>query len=673
MPLFGDHNFPLPEDKEESQSENWWDHPPQDIESCLQILERRAVKLQSIDDEGIALRSLLQKVEEAYNQTLQDIKALHPIAFVQPSYEQSLLLNCWWCGIDFPVCFSANRIGKTAAFTINAILWLFPNNPEWLLFSAATFPPTKHQIDQKLPATPNPDAPRRLYRDHLGRPVQILPRPSILELENIRFTLSARPELRGDPTKSHLDPENAEKFATLQSLIPTSFQSRWPRPPIHEGGTLWLGAPDLGFHRDIIMKEWRRWLPQESIMKWSDSDQTFLLSTNSTTNPSPTIWSVLCKSYESDDTKWSGSAVTAIVLTEGLTLATLSEVRQRIKVNGFASWDYTPYEARNVGSKTALAFQVYQGKESLPLTSYIFTNFSARNAPNHILPEEKRKDLIRMWDGSKEGEARLDGNFYSTSPQILSRLDKPFHMLDWTLEEFQENFPSAQYYRGLDPGYDHPTVCAFAAIVPGNKWFIYQYYIKRQTTIQQRCSDIITLSGNERAKHYWGKREGDFVWRETHPHPKSIPFILTAADFHMFKADEVSGKNYANNYIQEGLILAESTHMRPEDRALEIDKLLEKQKHHVHPIFKTTPGAQIYFLTAGLNVDFAIGKMEALFWERLHSGPNKGLEKDTVPSHGDDELDATCYIVCGPYRWNAYSPRKYQEVEREDDKVLMSV
>lgn len=661
------HDFPV-EDSPPLETETpWWHHPPLNVEGMLHLLSTRAHHLKSDNDEGRALRSLLENVESSYKETSEEIKKQYPLAYFKPSYEQSLLLNCWWCGVDFPVCLSANRIGKTACFVINTELWIFPNNPQWEMFQSRTLPPKNKIEEQDLKSNPNQD--KKFYWDDFDRPVQILPRPQIEQLDLIRHTLLLRPDLAGDPTKSHLEIENAEKFASLQLLIPQAFNSAWPSPSIQESGTIWLGAPDNDFHRDILLKEWRKWLPAASIKRWSDTELFVDITTAEQTNPITTEFRLVCKSYESEDTKWSGSAVTAIVLTEGLPPEILNEVKQRIKVHGFGSWDYTPYEARNIGSKTALAFKVYKGEEQLPLRSFVFTRFSARKAPAHILPVSKRDDLIRMWDGKKEGDARLDGIFYSNSPIILSRLERSFHCLPWSFEELQERYPQGQIYRGLDPGYDHPTVCCWGYLVPGNIWFIYRYYSERQKTIKERCRDIISLSNNALKKDKYGPGKDDYNLREVHTNPKSEVTILTAADYHMFKTDELTGTAYSLNYIKGGLIVTPSTHMAPEDRAVEIDNKLDKSEYHTHPVTNHTPGCRIFFLINGVGVDAALSKMESLFWDRLASGPNKGEAKDKVPLHKDDELDATCYLVCGPYIWTNYQPLRLNHWIDEEEKA----
>lgn len=652
-------------EKEPAQTVNWWDSIPRSLEERLHILQVRAHKLQADDEEGRALRFLLDLVEDSYKEVAGEVKKQYGIAFFKPSYEQSLLLNAWIWGIDFIVCFAANRIGKTAGMgVINPCLWILPNNPEWEMFAAHLAP---NPEDQGETFIDNPHSSENYYVDLFGRPVQTIERPNIRALDEIRDVLKRHPQLMGDPTKSHLDPENAEKFATLQKLAPSAFRPAFPRAPINESGTLWLGAPDSGFHQDIILKEWKRWLPHNAIKKWSENDKSalgFTLNTREETNPTPQDWTVLCKSYESEDTKWSGAAVHGIVLTEGITSDVLNEVKQRLKVNGFASWDYTPYEARNVGAKTALAYRVHKGEEELPLRAHIFTRFSARNAPAHILPTAKKDDLIRMWHGKKEGEARLDGIFYSTSPQILSRLDRPFHCVPWSIEELFRRYPTGQVYRGFDPGYDHPSVCCWGLLVPGDIWFIYRYYIERHKTIPERCADIIKLSNNATTKISVGKGSHEYYLKEIHHSPISEVATLTAADYHMFQVDQVTGQSNAVNYIREGLVLTESTHMSPKDRATNIDKLLARHDYHTHPITGNTPGAKLFFLINGPGVDQALSSMEALFWERYSTGSNRGLEKDTVPTHGDDELDATCYITCGPYRWSNY------QAKRENGMIL---
>lgn len=657
---------------EEQDQAPWWHHPPTTIDEALYALQSKAAHLKDKTEEGVVLRKLLEFVEKNFNNSVDLIRQQYPIAFFKPSYEQSLLLNCWIWGFDFVVVFAANRIGKTTCMVINSCLWIFPNHPDWEMFTPRRAPNPK---DQGNTFIDNPDQANEFYRDTQGRIVQVLQRPYIEHLDEIRETLKTHPQLIGDPYKSHLDKEsgNAHKFATLQRLCPKAFNPAWPSGSLRESGSIWLGAPDQTFHRDIILKEWKAWLPRKVIKKWSETDLFFEVSNREETNPNPVSFRCICKSYESDDTKWSGSAVQGIVLTEGLTEDVLNEIKQRIKVHGFGSWDYTPYESRNVGAKTALAHKVFKGEEQLPLSAKVFTNFSARNAPAHILPTSKRDDLIRMWDGKKEGEARLDGKFFATSPMVLSKLERSFHCIPWTFDELKDRFPLGQLYRGFDPGYDHPSVCCWGMLTPGNVWYIYRYWSARGHTISERCEAIITLSNNSQKKRKYGSGPSDYILTEVHNKPNSEVFNLTATDFHLFKQDEVTGNPYSLNYIKEGLVVTESTHMRPEDRALELDRKLTRDNLRIHPITRSSPGCSVFFLINGEGVDLALGKMEALFWDRLQSGQNKNEPKDKVPTHRDDELDATSYLVCGPYTWSNYRPAPNNKIDlAEEDKEFFA-
>lgn len=664
---------PLPPPEPPPPEPPWWLNPPSSVEGMVLLLGRKATRLQEDSEEGHQLRALYQKVQEQYQLLAEQIKVEFPIAYFKPSFEQSLLLNAWWCGYDFPVCFAANRIGKTAAFVINALLWIFPNNPAWECFAPSLSPSLSDDPDK--PWHRNPHQQRNLYIDIHGREVQILPRPPIKSLDILKDILKRHPHLQGNPLHSHLDipSGNKAKFASLQQLFPVQTFAAWPSPPVTEDGTIWLGAPDFEYHKTIVLKEWKRWTPKSAITKWSLTDLAFDITTQSSTNPRTTNWEILTKSYDSEDTKWSGAAVHAIILTEGLSETIFNEVRQRIKANGFGSWDYTPYESRNAGQKTALAFKVFRGEEQLPLSAFIFTKFSARNAPSHVLPTAKRQDLIRMWDGKKEGAARLDGDFYSTSPLVLSKLDRTFHTVPWTKEELFKRFPSGQIYRGFDPGYDHPTACAWGLLTPSNKWFIFRIYSARQRTISERCEDVIILSGNKRIKIKQQNKHAPPLFKEVHPFPHSEPVLLTAADYHLFKTDEQSGNPYVLNYQREGLILTESTHMRPRDRAVELDRKLTRSNFLTHPTTGKCPGAEVFFLLNETGVDDALHKLESLFWERLQGGAHKGEAKDEVPLHGDDELDAICYITCGGYIHTNYQPTRHNNFRELEDEQLASL
>lgn len=472
----------------------------------------------------------------------------------------------------------------------------------------------------------------------------------------------------GDPYKQPYDKEsgNQEKLATLQQLLPSSYKSVYPYPPIQTGGQIWLGAPDNDFHKHIIMRRWRSLLPKP-LLKDSEADRTFIITTASTTNPKTTAHEIICKSYESEDTKWSGDAVHGIILTEGFTKEILDEVKNRVTNEAFMSWDYTPAEARNVGKKVHLAYQVYKKKEELPLSSFSFIKFSVRTTPEFIIPKEKKADMIRMWENTKAGISRLDGDFFSSSGLILDSLNREFHCLHWSLRELLMNVPNGRFYRGIDPGRDHPTTCVWGYLSPNNTWFIYRAYSKRGTTIAERCKDIITLSGNKQEKDSYRDLN-----REVHPLDNLEVFTATPTDYHVFKADEVTGQSFALNYFNEGLLITESTHMKPEERAIKANTMLNPNSHPylAHPIKNKPPSSKVYFLHNEYGVANMLDKFDQLFWDRYKAGDLRGEPKDKVPIHGDDELDAMCYLVCSPYVWTSHEAKRRSPSENNQPDYL---
>lgn len=608
---------------------DWEENPPHDLETVTGLLQFYEQDITKPTRRGKLLRELFKAAQKSYNQAQESLKELHPLAFWEPSYEQALLLNAWVWGINFPLCFAANRIGKTTAFIVNALLWLFPNNPQWLMFQG--------------------------HRDEYDRWVQVIPRPNIAGLLELQQLLEEQPQLVGDLYKQPYEQANQNKVATLQLNLKQAYEPCWPKPPIQQGGQIWLGAPDSQFHQLNIMPKWRKLLPKESILSDNQTDKYFIVTTQADTNPKTTTHQIICKSYESEDTKWSGDAVQGIVMTEGFTQQILDEVKLRLTNESFASWDYTPADARNTGQRTALAYKVYKKEEQLPLRSFSFVEFGVDTAPERIIPKEKKADMIRVYKNKAEGKARIHGKFFSSSGLILEHLNKQHHCLQWNLPQLLDNFPGGQFYRAIDPGLDHPTACAWGYLTNTNTWFIYRFFSKRGTTIPERCKTIIQMSNNEREEFKVGNQ---IFHREIHPYPNSEPVVATIIDWHTFKEDETTGTNYSLNYVQEGLVVTESIHMGPEDRAVKANSALDPNAflYSPHPVKRVPPGSKAYFLINEPGVAEALEKFDNLFWDRYKAGDNRGQPKDKVQTHNDDELDAFCYLVDSPYVWTPYKP-----------------
>lgn len=539
---------------------------------------------------------------------------------------------------------------NTAGAIFNALLWILPNDPNWHCF--------------------------KRHADDWGREVEVLRRPTTKAVLEIQKYIELNPELAGDPKQQPWEGDNLNRFNELKRALPHCFRPCFPLPSVNDRRmTGWQGAPDSKYHKEIVMPEWRKWLPREVLITDSEYDGKMVLEVKYQHPTTKSIMTcrieILFKSYDAKEEKFSGAAVKFIVLTEGVKQGHFNEIKQRFQEDAFASWDYTPYESRNVGAKSALAHKVFKGKEQLPLCPYVFTGFGISKTPTYILPESKRKDLIRMWAGKPEGTARIDGNFFSSSPVILSNLDTDLHCVPWTKKELFERFPDGRLYRGLDPGWDHPTSCTWALLTRFNTWFIYRNWSQAGVSVGNRCNKIIELSGNTRREVKWGRGEEDVYYEEVQINDESECIVSTFADYHVFETDQQTERPYSSNYIKEGLIIQRSVTYSPKARGQRFDQLLEPSLVRAHPISRKPPGAKIYFLINEPGVAEAVEMLENLFWARYSTGDNKGEPKDEMQDHGDDEFDSASYLVCSPAVWTSHVPKRRiaSDIELDIHKV----
>lgn len=649
----------------------WMVFPPETLKEKTKVLKENSHLLRSPGKKGKFLREMLKEVNYELQAVRDEARQQDPQAFFKPSFEQSLILNCWLWGIQFIGVYTANRIGKTTAAILNVLLNIFPNKPEWANIGGINHPYVVG--DESDPDSA--DLPT------VGNFVHVLPRPHF-ELPPLIHDFLQKDNLQPNPRLSYINSPNEEIFAAIAKRFPEVEKGCYPYAPINRGGTVWVGAPDNKHHEKKVMPMWRNHIPSSAIHQFSTSDREITLKVQGPKRI--TTWEISGLSFESTETKWSSGAVDMIMLTEGVTPAIMDEVKARFKDPGCGTHDFTPFEPANAGQCTALAQRIAKGTEGMPLPTYCFTKFSIHNSPDRIITKKKKKGLIDSYRGKAQYAARVEGEFFSSSALVLSNLSTKWNVIhNVTIEELKDKYPTANVYRSLDPGYDHPTACVWALLTPTNQWIIYRIMSERGLSIDQRCERIIQLSNNERQeiKH----NQGLVTYRETYNNADSEIPVVTFADWHCFKIDEVSGLQNSLNYIRAGLIITESTHKGPKDRVMELDNALatnaylpdlaaEHQPIDLHTPSDTDvrrainrpPGARVFFLHEGPGIVDFLAKMEGFYWERYKSGERKGQPKDELPEHGDDELDAVCQLVSSPNRWT--NRARYARIGSELDE-----
>lgn len=651
---------------------SWMTNPPETFEDKVRLLSIKSHRIKEVSPEGSFLRLLLVEVKQIQKEAKERAKRLDPLAFAKPSYEQALVLNCWLYGIQWIGIYTANRTGKTAVAIWNFLLWILPNNPKWRIFK----PYLVGQHDPAYPEDPEEDP----NNPNLSRRVQVLQRPPIQVLAYINAAIKRLPlDIPSpNPLKQFYDLENQPFLQWLQKEVPAAFRKAFPNPPWNKSGTVWFGGPDHDHFEQIIMPIWKEWTPEPFVTRYVVTNRSITIEVPTHADiplPSPPTsgqsrypippsvsaskinkWEFVGKSFDAKTEKWSSGAVDAILVTEGMPFDKWKEIKARFKDPAIGSHDFTPFEPTNSGAAAGLASKILKGIEPVPLPSFVFTGWSIHMAPRHIVSKSKYEGLIESYKNDPEGQARLEGKFYSSSALVLSNFNRELHLLNWSKEELFRRYPNAQLFRGIDPGLDHPTACAWGALLSTNQWIIYRILCQNGLSISARCKLIIELSNNTQSKVQWGPRKEDFYLQEVHPNPNSEIFVANPIDYHVFKEDETTGQAYSLNYITQGLAITESVHTGPEDRASQLDDMLQPSPFVPHLLTNQPPGPRVYFLKNEPGVMAAALKWEEFYWDRKRSGDDKGQPKDKVPVHGDDELDAVCYLTSSNYRWTNYRP-----------------
>lgn len=315
-----------------------------------------------------------------------------------------------------------------------------------------------------------------------------------------------------------------------------------------------------------------------------------------------------------------------------------------------------------------MAWQVYAGKEEAPLRAHVFTGQRVLDTPDYIIPQEKKDDMVRNWQGKPAAAARLNGEFFSSVPVALPNLNEKIHVLPITYKDLKRIRPNGILYRAIDPGWAHVTACVWGYLTSQNEWFFYRAYSEAQRTIDQRSEDIISLSGNKRIL------KGNIYVEDQ----QSESFKASYIDYHTFKADEQTGAAFAYNYIRAGLRVTPSITIGPRERATLLDNNLQSKITYPHPTDPKLPGARVYFLTGDLGngIPLVWDKLSNLFWQSYEQGLKKGTLKEQLQDLDDDEFDAVSYLAASNIRYQEFKSTSKQSRTRDlenskSDKIEM--
>lgn len=588
------------------------------------------------------LSELYWMIEDEREKLMRFLRDDMPIGFFRPSWEQAQVLNSWHpdyepdeapTGYQIVCNFGGKRALKTSATVVNAILWMIPNDPNWLVFEP--------------------------YVDEWGRKVEVFPRFNWDEWKR-----------SGRRIFDHSEPPKS------------AFES-------------WHGCVDEGHWKEKVCKEYAKWLPDKFIARrgkdreWYVADKWFKVKDGST---------VHAKLYGSDQQAWSGKELWLITLDEAPSRDKLDEAVFRTR---YLHWSFTPGDPANIGEKSALAREVFDGDYKLPYKAkFLFPK--TKFTPHFAIDRELIAQRVALAEQrGEQGRVEVEGGFFDSSPRVFSHFKPEQNILPVDGETivrairgellsaelskwpWLERFRDANILRGFDEGLLHPTACSWMALLDTGEKVLFRELEESDASVTERCERIIALSGNKRELLRTGGRlsEQDQILamrfgpeiladreREKKTGQRAPRYVekfvreavrRTLADSKIFRRDpQYPMDNWTENYARGGLRLTRPLYLMPEERCDFVNGLfrVDQTRRHLVPGMggENNFGSGLYITN---DLVLTRKRIEHFLRGQISSGPRKGEFTGKPQLTGDDLIDGVCYVACEKVTW--IEPAKY--------------
>jgi hypothetical protein len=365
-----------------------------------------------------------------------------PIGWFKPSYEQAQMLNFWHPEFDpehptgYGTClnFGSVRSGKSWAAVISALMWMGPNDKNWVMFEP--------------------------YIDHRGRKVEVLR----------RFKWD---EWKRSGRMIYDDTEAPKQTCEI-----------------------WQGCVDEPHWKTKLERYYRQWCPDKWIARkgkdreWYSSDKWF-----KTTNGSMLIAKLYNSEMQSwggqemfqinlDEAPPADKLDEVVFRTRYLiwtfTPREAANVGEKVLVAKKA-WEG---KTKLTGHPDTPPFKILPKMEDIP--------------PHLMDPNELRKRIAIADSMGERGKAAKGMGFFNSSPNVFFNFDREKHVLPFGGQEALKRWPDACLIRGFDEGTAHPTAVAWMMILRTGEYIIYRDFAESNMSVSERVSKIIELSRNTR-------------------------------------------------------------------------------------------------------------------------------------------------------------------------------
>lgn len=613
------------------QEREWWEtvitsNPPVHDDD-IRILEE-------FDDRVDLLRTRLIQAGEREN----------PLAFFIPTYEQAQFLNAWSPEFDPTAApegynsvanFGGKRSGKTVGVVANALLWMVPNDPEWLMFQP--------------------------QKDQHGRTYQILRRPM--------FDFWQR--------------KNRLSYTADEAPV--------------QGRIIWHGCVDEQHWKRKIEKHYRNLMPMRYVARHQDQ-KSYIWNLSERYFKTQWGVELVGMLYKSDIQAWGGEELFMTMFDEGPPRAVVDEIVARSLYIAWSYTPAEPANtkdrvmvARDVhDGKLQLIGQTYMIKSDMRKMPERITPKKVLDARIKTLSTRGVEGELAMAGGFFDNSPRVidlfqrERHVLPITGEQVSRAIKG----QWTPEEIKrfpwlQKFQDANIIRGFDEGFVHATACVWNALLRSGEQVFFRLFSRSATTIKERVERIVEASGNRlcevtptlslqetaqiqiaqlysrdlAADAEREKATGDKV-RRYHEEQTNELVRKTFGDSKMFKRDpNYLMDDWGSNYNRAGLKLERASTRGPKERCSVLNGLFRANpsRQHLNPAQATDDFPHGYDGYVVCDCDDGqaslVERFERYLWETIIGGARKGEFTGEPEKDGDDEIDAAAYACNHKLRW----------------------
>lgn len=405
--------------------------------------------------------------------------------------------------------------------------------------------------------------------------------------------------------------------------------SHWPHP-VGRKKQAWIGGKSIDHVENVLLELYRSMLPSNVIKQDMTKNDKRIIGLDDTR--------LLIRTYEQDLETWKSGEADMIHLDEEPPLGVFKECLRRTNTTQGKIFISASIDDADV---SWLPDACDNPIKYFGTDSFLHFKFGVEDVPETIFPQDEKDNTYRRYDGTplelavrKGAWASLSGKWvhkFNADLSVIDPFNIPEHWLKW---------------RFIDAGIAAPSACTWIALHPKGDMFIYREYYKAGTTIDERCRDIVEMSGSKR------QRDGD-LWME---HEQKERYIATYLDHAEFKSDPITGDSVDFVYVKSGLQVQPWTTMGQEARREVINRWFDKDMKKIHFITREKGAPRCYIFNNCTNLIWEIQKKSV----KREKTDRHGVSERKVDNRDDHLIDCVESACVELENWLGVSEKDFE-------------